>query len=307
MPEMSSPSISVVVPSFNQGQYLEETILSVIGQQYPNLELVVIDGGSTDNSVEIIEKYSEHISYWHSRKDQGQGDAINQGMSLSSGDVVCWLNSDDMYLPGTLLDVGRRFQGRTDGCHLIYGGAIELGQNAGNLYCQGQPGELFDPVKLTYWDFMIQPSSYWTRKLWKETGNINIGYNYVLDWEWFVRASKFTSFEYVPRFYSIYRFHPLHKTSGGGNERRREICDIVGRYSSKYWIDLYHGVQEKYDVILKMLNLLYVLRIPKRNTIFLPLFFPRFRLKVKSVRDFYRVLNMYQPDLYYLYENLFTE
>jgi glycosyltransferase involved in cell wall biosynthesis len=307
MPEMSYPSISVVVPSFNQGQYLEETILSVIGQQYPSLELIVIDGGSTDNSVEIIEKYSENISYWHSRKDQGQGDAINQGMGRSSGDVVCWLNSDDMYLPGTLLDVGRRFQGHTDGYHLIYGGAIELGQHSGNLFCQGQPAEAFDPIKLTYWDFIIQPSSFWTRKLWKETGNINVAYNYVLDWDWFVRASKLTSFEYVPRFYSIYRFHPLHKTGGGGDERRREICDIVGKYSSDYWIYLFTKVQQKYDSIVKILTILHALKIPRRNTIFLPLFLPRLRLKLKRIKDFFMVLNMYQPDLFYLYKNIFTK
>jgi glycosyltransferase involved in cell wall biosynthesis len=99
------PSISVVIPSFNQGQYIEETILSVLGQQYPNLEILVIDGGSTDNTIEILKKYSDRISYWHSKKDKGQADAINQGMNLSSGKIVCWLNSDDMYLPGTLLAV----------------------------------------------------------------------------------------------------------------------------------------------------------------------------------------------------------
>jgi glycosyltransferase involved in cell wall biosynthesis len=304
MVETSYPSISVVVPSFNQGQYLEETILSVIGQQYPNLELIVIDGGSTDNSLEIIKKYSDHISYWHSRKDKGQGDAINQGMSVSSGNVVCWLNSDDMYLPGTLLDIGNRFKGRTEGCHLIYGGAIELSQSIGNVFSQVQPAEAFDAMKLTYWDLVVQPSSFWTRTLWKVTGDINVVYNYVLDWDWFIRASKFTSFEYVPRFYSIYRFHPLHKTGRGGIERRKEICNIVGKYSSDYWIDLYSEVQEKYDRMVKILKILHALKIPRRNVIFLPLFFPRLRLKLKKIQDFYMVLNMYQPDLYYLYKDI---
>jgi glycosyltransferase involved in cell wall biosynthesis len=301
MAETSYPSISVVVPSFNQGQFLEETLLSVIGQQYPRLEIIVIDGGSTDNTREILEKYSAQISYWHSRKDDGQGDAINKGMTRSSGDVVCWLNSDDMYLPGTLLDVGCRFRGRTEESHLIYGGAIELNQDSKSLYCQGQPAEAFDAEKLTYWDFVIQPSAFWTRKLWKETGNIQVAYRYVLDWDWFVRASKVSPFEYVPKFYSIYRFHPLHKTGRGGIERRKEIYEIARTYSSDYWRDLYAEVQEKYDAIVRTLKLLHTLKIPKRKAILLPLFFPKLRLKLKRTQDFYRILIMYQPDLYNLF------
>jgi glycosyltransferase involved in cell wall biosynthesis len=307
MADSSYPSISVVVPSYNQGQFLEETILSVIGQQYPNLELILIDGGSTDNTLEIIEKYSKHISYWHSKKDKGQGDAINQGMSVSSGDVVCWLNSDDMYLPGTLLDIGIRFKGRTEGCYLIYGGAIELGHSFENAFSQVQPSEAFDAMKLTYWDLIVQPSSFWTRKLWKETGDINIAYNYVLDWDWFIRASKFTSFEYVRKVYSIYRFHPHHKSGSGGIERRREIFEIVEKYSSDYWINLYTEVQEKYDSIVKILKMLHALRLPRRNVAFLPWFFPGLRRKLKRIQDLYMVLNMYQPDLFYLYRNMLAK
>ncbi len=289
---MSYPSISVIVPSFNQGQYLEETILSVIGQHYPSLELIVIDGGSTDNSIETIEKYSEHISYWHSRKDQGQGDAINQGMSLSSGDVVCWLNSDDLYLPGTLVDVGRRFEGRTDGCHLVYGGAVEFGHSDGRPWCVGQPSEVFDASRLTYWDFIIQPSAFWTRKLWMEVGSIEVAYRYVLDWDWFVRASKFASFEYVPRFYSLYRFHPSHKTGGGGIDRRKEVLEVVRNYSSDYWISLYEKVHEKWFYVISIMERLHKSKIPKRRSI-LPLFFSTIYFKLENQKDLYEVLNMY--------------
>jgi glycosyltransferase involved in cell wall biosynthesis len=243
------PSLSVVVPSYNQGPYLEETIQSVLGQHYPKLELIVIDGGSTDNSVKILEKYASQISYWHSRKDRGQADAINQGINRSSGDVVCWLNSDDLYLPGTLLDVGRRFAGHTDTCYLIYGATVELEHGSKTLYCQPVVSEAYDAFKLTYWDFIIQPSTFWTRKLWVETRDIDIRYHYVLDWDWFIRASKIADFEYVPRFYSIYRLHPHHKTHQGGSARREEVVDVVRRYSSDYWVKLYEAMHRSYEAL----------------------------------------------------------
>lgn len=287
------PSISVVIPSFNQGQYIEETILSVLGQGYPELELIVLDAGSTDNTVEVIEKYSDKISYWHSKKDKGQADAINQGMNLSSGEVVCWLNSDDMYLPGTLLDIGKRFCGRTNENHMVYGAAVTINQSNEKLLSSAQTAAPFEAFTLTYRDFIVQPSAFWTRKLWESTGNLDISYNYVLDWEWFLRASKITSFEYVPKFYSVYRYHPFHKTSSGGAERRKEIIEIVKNYSSKYWIDLYLEVEEAYDAIQEKLKILSKLKVPKKKLILPPVFFPRIMSRVKKLEDFYTVLVMY--------------
>jgi len=106
---MNLPKISIVTPSFNQGQYIEETILSIVNQNYPNLEYIIIDGGSTDNTVEIIKKYEKHLAYWVSEKDKGQSEAINKGFRKATGDIVCWINSDDFFMPGSLLKVGERF------------------------------------------------------------------------------------------------------------------------------------------------------------------------------------------------------
>lgn len=286
------PSISVVIPSFNQGQYIEETIISVIGQQYHNLEILIIDGGSTDNTVEILEKYSSKISYWHSKKDKGQADAINQGINLSSGEVICWLNSDDMYLPGTLLDIGNRFQGKTDKGYLIYGATVNINQSNGQLKASAQSATLFDAFTLTYFDFIVQPSTFWTRELWRCAGELNTSYNYVLDWEWFIRASKFAEFEYVPRFYSVYRYHPLHKTSFGGAERQKEIISVVEKHSSDYWINLYLAVQSNYSTIKLILEFLYKLKVPKKY-LWLPFFFPRIMLHAKRKQDFLSVIYMY--------------
>ena len=103
------PRISIVTPSYNQGQFIEETIRSVLQQGYPNLEYIIIDGGSTDNSVEIIKKYEEYLTYWVSEPDDGQYDAINKGFSRATGEIMAWLNSDDMYVPWTFKTVAEIF------------------------------------------------------------------------------------------------------------------------------------------------------------------------------------------------------
>ena len=287
------PSISVVVPSFNQGEFIEETLVSIIGQCYPNLELIVIDGGSTDSTVEVIEKYAEHIHYWHSKKDRGQADAINQGMRISSGDVLCWLNSDDMYLPGTLLDIGQRFQNRTQDYHLVYGGTLHVSQTEEQLSSHVQAmGCGFDPVRLTYSDFIAQPSAFWTRKLWIAATELNSDYHYVLDWEWFIRASKLTEFEYVSKLYSIYRFHDAHKSSTGGFARCEEIAAVVNQHAPAYWQQLYSEMLDKYERMERVDGWMNRLNPPKRH-VFFALFFPRLWSQLKRTQDMGTVLSMY--------------
>ena len=109
---MTPEKITIVTPSYNQGRFLEQTILSVVGQQYPNLEYIIMDGGSTDNSVEIIKKYESHLAHWESEKDSGQAHALNKGFALATGTIFGWLNSDDYYLPGTLSFVAEQLDAR---------------------------------------------------------------------------------------------------------------------------------------------------------------------------------------------------
>jgi len=149
----------------------------------------------------------------------------------------------------------------------------------------------FDAFKLTYFDYIVQPSSFWTRKLWYSTGELDTSYRYVLDWEWFIRASKITEFEYVSRFYSVYRYHPLHKTSNGGAERRKEIFDVVKKISSDYWIDLYAEAEKLHIQIKHKKNMLKVFKIPKKDFI-LPFLVPRIAIKLNKIQDFYSVLTI---------------
>jgi glycosyltransferase involved in cell wall biosynthesis len=287
------PSISVVIPSYNQGQFIGETIRSVLDQQYPNLEILVLDGGSSDHTVEVIEQYADRINYWHSQKDKGQADAINQGMRLSSGEIVCWLNSDDMYLPGTLLEIGQRFRGLTDQNYVIYGDTQFLYEGKRPRGARkAQYATPFDPVSLTYYDYIAQPSAFWTRKLWQEAGELDLRYQYVLDWEWFLRATRIARFEYVPKFFSIYRIHSMHKSHNGGTARRKEVLEIVQNHSSGYWSELYCEVDAARSEIQQKAKWLNRLRLPRKDLI-LPRLLPELRAKLQNDQDLFTVLAMY--------------
>ena len=124
------PKLSIVTPSFDQGKFLEETILSVLDQNYPNLEYIIIDGGSTDESVEVIKRYEKHLAYWISEKDRGQVHAINKGIERTTGDIFGFLNSDDLYLPGTFATVTEHFDNHPEsewvcGDTVMFGDGLE--------------------------------------------------------------------------------------------------------------------------------------------------------------------------------------
>ena len=123
--------ISIITPSYNQGQYLEETIRSVRDQPYPNLEYIIMDGGSTDNSVEIIKKYESRLAHWESRPDDGQADAINKGFNMATGDILGWLNSDDYYKPGALTEVAEYFD--ADDLKIVFGECALYHEKSGKV------------------------------------------------------------------------------------------------------------------------------------------------------------------------------
>ena len=208
---MDFPKISIVIPSYNQGQFLEETILSVVNQQYPNLELFVVDGGSTDNSVDVIKKYEQHFTWWISEKDKGQSDAINKGFARATGEIVSWLCSDDLYTPATLHKIANYFSEQDDSVGLIYGGittfkdGIELKSNWG--YKNSTVERYFAGMAFS------QPAAFFLKKyLDKVGGGVNEELHYGMDFDLFCRLACVCNFVYVNDIFAKYRLHYQSKS-----------------------------------------------------------------------------------------------
>ncbi|HEX9460656.1 MAG TPA: glycosyltransferase family 2 protein [Thermoanaerobaculia bacterium] len=226
---MSTPRITVVTPSLDQGRFLEETILSVLGQQYPNLEYIIMDGGSTDGSVEIIRKYQQHLSCWVSENDGGQAAAINTGFARASGDILAWLNSDDMYLPCTLSHIAARLD--PEKAELLFGNCLHFVQD-GSIAFGSTVRRSHEETDLKLTDYIIQPSTFWTRKAWEQMGALDESLNFGFDWEWLLRGTN-AGVTFLPedKYLSVYRIHKDHKTGTGGDRRRRELASIYGRHA----------------------------------------------------------------------------
>lgn len=225
------PKISIVVPSFNQGNFLNETLTSIFAQNYPHLEVVVIDGGSTDNSVEVIKSWEQSLSYWHSERDNGQSNAINQGMRHCSGEIVAWLNSDDFYWKDSLWTVGRAYRQYPD--HGLYVGNGFRYKESGKLYKSFCPHHVaFNRQALTYGlDYILQPSTFFLRQAWEAVGGLNEELHYAMDWDILIRISQRYPVVTINEFLSVSREHDETKTNTGKLRRIAEIFEMIQRHS----------------------------------------------------------------------------
>jgi len=203
------PKISIVTPSYNQAQYLEETIRSVLMQGYPNLEYIIIDGGSTDGSTEIIKNYESKISYWVSEMDHGQPHAINKGFSNATGEIMAWINSDDYYAPGAFKIIADTFKKNNTAWVAGKCYTVELD---GSIKPENEKPE----EKIKNWfvrSLYAQPGIFWRRVLWEKTDKIDESLQYSFDYELWLQFAHHQSFPYwIDKHLAFFRLQPESKT-----------------------------------------------------------------------------------------------
>lgn len=217
----SWPSITVVTPSFNQAPFIRETIESVLSQGYPHLDYVVIDGGSTDGTVDILRSYEGRLR-WVSERDRGQADAVNKGVALGHGEIIGWLNSDDVYTPGTLEAAGRAFI-RSRDLDVLYGDADHVLEDG--TFFRRYPTAAFDYQRLAHECFICQPATFFRRAVFQEVGGLDIALHYCMDYDLWIRLGQRFRFSYLPEVLARSRLHTSAKTLG----RRRHVFPEIIR------------------------------------------------------------------------------
>lgn len=209
------PRVSIITPSYNQAPFLEETIQSILGQDYPNIEYIIIDGKSTDGSQDIIRRYDSQLSYWVSEKDRGQSEAINKGFGRATGDILTWICSDDTLLPGAVSAIVGLFEKYPD-AGLIYGDAWNIDANGDRLDIRyGVP---FSVRAMVVDNLVPQPASFFSRAAWERFGPVNEDLQFAMDRQLWLRMNARAPIRYEPILLATMRRHPEAK---GERDRAR--------------------------------------------------------------------------------------
>ena len=224
------PRITIVTPSFNQAPFLEATIRSVLLQEYPNLEYIIVDGGSTDESVEIIRRYEDRLAWWVSEPDRGQSHALNKGFARASGDIFAYLNSDDIYEPGALLAAAEAFRG---GALWVSGRVNYLTPEGGLFPFPEVPGRGLPQWLMTC--PIAQPGTWWSANLHRRVGALREDLHYVIDYEFWLRlrVDERVRPERLERFVARYRLHAESKTVADGGAFAREARQMISSYEAR--------------------------------------------------------------------------
>lgn len=241
-----SPPISIITPSLNQGRYIERTIRSVLSQDIPGLEYVVVDGGSTDETLAILRHYEGQLS-WTSERDGGQAHAINKGIRGTSGPVLGWLNSDDVYYPHALQQVLALFASRPD-VDVLYGDAHHIDEE--DHFIEWYPTEPWSFERLKDRCFIAQPATFLRRSVVTQHGLLDVGVRYSMDYDyWFRLALNGARFEYVPRLLAATRLHPNAATLAQRVACHMENNDVtrrhLGRTPDRWLFNYAHAVVER--------------------------------------------------------------
>jgi glycosyltransferase involved in cell wall biosynthesis len=206
----SHPLVSIVTPSFNQARYIEATIQSVLAQDYPRIEYVIVDGGSTDGTVEVIKKYERRIASWVSEADKGQTDAINKGFARAKGDVLAWINSDDTYEPGAVSSAVRYLQEHP-----------EVGMVYGDCKFINESGRVIGKFNAAQTDLRLlrrgyvhipQQASFFRADLWRQIGPLDPSFYFAMDYDLWTRLAARSLLKYIPQTWANFRLHTSGKT-----------------------------------------------------------------------------------------------
>ena len=218
------PRVSIVTPSYNQAAYLEQTLQSVLGQEYPDLEYIVIDGASTDGSVEIIERYAPRLAYWVSERDHGQAEAINKGLSRATGEIVAWVNSDDVYLPGAIASAVAALQANP-----------QAGLVFSNLLAVDGSGSPINVIRYGDWgldglmrfEIIGQPTVFMRRAVLQQAGFLDERFHLLLDHQLWLRVGQVAPIHYEDQMWAAARYHAAAKNLAQAASFGREAYAIV--------------------------------------------------------------------------------
>jgi glycosyltransferase involved in cell wall biosynthesis len=245
----SQPLVSIVTPSFNQAAFIERTIASVASQDYPNVEHIVFDGGSSDGTIEILKKYPQLD--WLSEPDEGQSSAINKGFKKAKGEIIGWLNSDDIYLPGAIREAVEYLQAHSETA-LVYSDFMEI--EADDHERARVLTEPFDLERmLNRGNLLPQPSTFFRREVFDRVGYLNPDYRYAMDYDYWIRIAKSSlRLDRVDRCWSGFRLHGTSKTISEGSRAWREHRRISRAYGGRFLVPLFYGYRRL--VYLRLAN-----------------------------------------------------
>ncbi len=219
-----SPKVSIITPSYNQAQFLEQTLQSVLTQDYPNIEYIVVDGASKDGSVDIIKKYEKQIAWWVSEPDSGQSDAVNKGWQHATGELIGWLNSDDLLMPGAVSRMVQAFQETP-----------EMGVIYGDVFSMDAKGDIFNIMRFEQWDLddlmafeiISQPGAFMRREVLERAGYLDTNMHFLMDTHLWLKMAQLALFRYLPGVVSAARYHADAKNVGAGARYGQDAYKIL--------------------------------------------------------------------------------
>ena len=202
--------VSIVTPSFNQDRYIEETIRSVLAQDYPDIEYLIVDGGSTDNTVNIIRKYEDKLAAWVSEPDRGQTDAINKGFACAKGDILAWINSDDTYEPGAVSAAVKYLQEHPD-TGMVYGDCNYIDES-GDVIGKFNAAQTDYRLLRRGYTHIPQQTMFFRASLWKQIGPLDPSFYFAMDYDLWTRIARRSQIKYIPQTWANFRLHASGKT-----------------------------------------------------------------------------------------------